>query len=100
MRSDRVTARIELANLLPCEKSALADVIGRDETVGTQAERFEPVGDHRVVRGAAVVHGNHSRDSGFAPRQARGALRLSRGGIPAFARRASAGKRDSKLREG
>src|SRR5262245_14557383 len=71
MRPDRVATSIELPNLLRREKSALADVIGRDETVGAQTERFQPVGDDRVVRSAAVVDGDHSLPA-FAPRASGG----------------------------
>src|SRR5262245_12385259 len=79
MRPDRVATSIELPNLLRREKSALADEIGRDETVGAQAARFQPVGDDRVVRGAAVVDGAHS--------------------LPAFARRASGAPRSPPFHE-
>ena len=85
MRSHRVTARIELTNLLRREKSALADAIGGDETMRTQAECLEPVGDDREVRDAAVVEGEHGRDSGSV--------------IAASAPGALAGRRDPKLRE-
>src|SRR5262249_23547986 len=55
--------------------SVLADVIGRDETMGTQAERLEPVGDQGVVRDAAVVDGKNYRDPGSGSRQPRAGSR-------------------------
>jgi hypothetical protein len=64
MRANDVTARIELANLLWCEKAALTNEIGRDETMRAEAERLEPVGDCGVERNAAVVDGDHRRDPG------------------------------------
>jgi hypothetical protein len=61
MCSDDVSASVEFLDLRGCQKSALADEIGRDETMAAKAQRLEPVGDERVVGNPAVVEGHDRR---------------------------------------
>src|SRR5262249_59969102 len=71
MRSDDVTAYVELANCLWGKKPALGDVMGGEETMGARAEGCEPVGDRRVARNPAVVDGDHGPNSGFGIRDSK-----------------------------
>src|SRR5216110_241396 len=61
MGAEDVTAGIELADLRGAHEPSLPDEIGGDEAMSSQAKRFQPVGDERVVRDAPVIEGEQRR---------------------------------------
>src|SRR5258705_7002061 len=61
MRAEDVAARIEFADLRGGHKPALPDEIGGDEATSSQVQRFQPVGDERVVRDAPIIEGELRR---------------------------------------
>src|SRR6266498_1736808 len=57
MGAEDVASRIEFADLRGGHEPVLPDEIGGDEAMSSQVQRFQPVGDERVVRDAPIIEG-------------------------------------------